>query len=76
MNFEQRELLNDAESSRSIDVDEYGSLHYQTWFEGRWKDSGGDFEELLALISENIFQNVDGEEEIDWTAVERELEAL
>lgn len=70
---EQQALLNDA--SLSIYLNKDGTIVFQSGFEQQWKEAGGDFDELVAAIEDSIFQTDDGDEDIDWAAVECEMEA-
>lgn len=57
-----------------VSVDEAGAVVYQSVFEREWKAAGGDFDRLLALIEDHLYEDDDndGDESIDWNAVEKE----
>lgn len=70
---EQQTLLDNA--YLDVSISDEGVIVYQASFERQWKAAGGDFDHLLGAIQDSIFQTADGDEDIDWAAVECEMEA-
>jgi hypothetical protein len=72
MNEALSNLFDDA--CDRVSVDGGGRIIYQSVFQREWEEAGGDFEHLLALVEDHLYEDDDndGDESIDWNAVEKE----